>query len=135
MNQHTQTENILDHIVALIEEIYNDNCQIKDGFNLGDYIQSRLSVSPEEVAPWFVDRYEKTIQQYAMEVRVNKVKELLVYTDLSLNEIACKLGYTSMEMMSEELIQLTGLPISFFQNIKLQKAATASNQRTRNTQL
>ncbi|RBL88189.1 helix-turn-helix domain-containing protein [Chitinophaga flava] len=112
---------IVDNVKAWIEEVYDDDFQFNKNFCLDNHIQSRLSTPLTEVAIWFIDRNAKTIQQYAMEVRVNKVKELLVYTNLDLIAIAGKLGYSSVRIMSAELIQLTGLPISFFQNIKQQK--------------
>ncbi|RAJ75698.1 AraC-like DNA-binding protein [Chitinophaga dinghuensis] len=129
MQYSTAQENILTNVKTLIEEIYESDISIDENFQPEKYIQSRLSTPQEEVELWFIDKYEKTIRQYTMEVRVNKVKELLVYTDLSTSEIAHKLGYASIELMSEELIQLTGLPIVFFQHIKEQKAQTAMDQR------
>jgi len=64
----------------------------------------------------------KTIDQYAMEVRLNKVKELLVYTSLSVESICQKLHYLSVDEMEFELLQQTGLRISFFHDLKKQKA-------------
>ncbi len=129
MQYSIEQENILSSVKILIDEIYDGNFPIDETFQPEKYIQSRLSTPQEEVELWFIDKYEKTIRQYTMEVRVNKVKELLVYTDLATDAIASKLGYASVALMSEELIQLTGLPIAFFQHIKEQKAQTAMDQR------
>ncbi|WP_211999888.1 hypothetical protein [Chitinophaga sp. HK235] len=130
MQDKEEIENlIIDNVKTLIEEIYNDDFQFNESFCLDNYIQSRLPITRTEVEIWFIDRNEKTIQQYAMEVRVNKVKELLVYTNLDPIAIARKLGYSSVWIMSDELMQLTGLPISFFQNIKQQKEDMAKRQQ------
>jgi hypothetical protein len=67
----------------------------------------------------------KTIRQYALEVRVNKLKELLLYTHLPSDVIAFKLHYASAGEMEEELLHQTGLTLSFFHHLKEEKADLA----------
>ncbi|RFS21321.1 hypothetical protein DVR12_15580 [Chitinophaga silvatica] len=127
------TEEIKNHVVnnikSWINEIYQSDPQLNENFSLYDHIQSKLTLPRTEAEIWFIDKYEKTFENYAKEVRVNKVKELLVYTNLDLPVIARKLGYFSVKIMSADLMQVTGLPISFFQNIKQQKEDTIKRQR------
>ena len=53
--------------------------------------------------------------------RVNKLKELLVYSDLNEQQICREIGYASIQEMKEELWQHTGLQISFYKELKAQK--------------
>lgn len=77
----------------------------------------------------FFFREGKTIGEHAMEVRLNKVKELLVYTDLPTEEISQKLHYPSLKEMEVELLQQTGLSLSFFQSLKKEKACLALDSK------
>lgn len=61
------------------------------------------------------------------ELRVNKLKEFIVYTDLTEGEICRKLGYPSISSMKEELYEHTGLTISFFLEIKARKKERLSS--------
>lgn len=78
----------------------------------------------------FFNNEGKTIDQYAREMRVNKVKELLVYTSLSEETICQNLHYSSVNEMEYELFQQTGLRINFFQNLQKQKATLAQGSAT-----
>lgn len=69
----------------------------------------------------FICSEERSIVQYAREVRLNKLKELLVYTDFSTDEICRQLHYSSVEEMETDLLDQTGLNISFYRNLKKQK--------------
>ena len=58
-----------------------------------------------------------TIEQYAIQQKIEKVKELLVYDELSLTGIADKLGYSSVAHLSAQFKKITGLTPSQFKNI------------------
>lgn len=71
----------------------------------------------------FICNEERSVLQYAREVRLNKLKELLVYTDFSTAEICRQLHYFSIEEMEADLLDQTGLNLSFYRNLKKQKAS------------
>ena len=92
------------------------------------------SIAPEQVLDAVNDRYinddwhdifamseEKSVIQYAREVRLNKLKEFLVYTDFSTGDICWQLHYFSVEQMEKDLLDQTGLNLSFYRNLKKQK--------------
>lgn len=58
-----------------------------------------------------------TIEQYAIQQKIEKVKELLVYDELSLTGIAEKLGYSSVAHLSAQFKKITGLTPSQFKSI------------------
>lgn len=55
-----------------------------------------------------------TIEKYIINQKIEKVKELLVYDELSLSEIALRLGYSSVAHLSAQFKKITGLTPSFF---------------------
>ncbi len=58
-----------------------------------------------------------TIEQFIIKQKIEKVKELMVYDELSLNEIASRLGYSSSAHLSAQFKKVTGLPPSHFKNV------------------
>jgi len=61
-----------------------------------------------------------TIEQYIINQKIEKVKELLVYNELSLSQIAVQLGYSSTAHLSAQFKKLTGLTPSQFKQIGMQ---------------
>lgn len=62
-----------------------------------------------------------TIEQYYIRLRIEKVKELLLYGDKTLQEIAFLLGYSSVAHLSGQFKKITGLTPSYFRTLKNQK--------------
>jgi AraC-like DNA-binding protein len=60
-----------------------------------------------------------TIQQFIIIHKIEKVKELLLYDELSLTEIAHKLHYSSVTHLSNQFRKITGLSPSFFKKLKM----------------
>ena len=58
-----------------------------------------------------------TIEQYIINQRIEKVKELLIYDELSLSQIAFQLGYSSTAHLSAQFKKLTGLTPSYFKQV------------------
>ena len=62
-----------------------------------------------------------TIEKYHIAQKIERVKELLVYDELSLSEIAYQLGYSSVAYLSNQFKKVTGLSPSHFKKIKEDK--------------
>ena len=62
-----------------------------------------------------------TIEKYAILQRIEKVKELLMYDEMSLSEIADKIGYSSVQHLSQQFKKITGLTPSQFKQLKENK--------------
>jgi len=59
-----------------------------------------------------------TIEQYIIHQKIEKAKELLVYDELTLSEIAWQLGYSSIQHLSRQFKKVTGFTPSHFKKIK-----------------
>ncbi|MBS1779949.1 MAG: helix-turn-helix transcriptional regulator [Bacteroidetes bacterium] len=116
-------------VKALIKEIYNGDFCFGEGFSFRRMMESRLLVPYAIAETWFIESEDKTIARAILDTKINKVKELLVYTDLPIEAIAAKLNYASTAHLSDELIQHTGLTPGFFLAMKERRANLALRQR------
>jgi AraC-like DNA-binding protein len=112
-------------VKQLIEEVYGGNFDFPERFRLAELIKQRFQKDYESISDAFITTEKKTIEQYAIEYRINKVKEFLVYGGLTLADIAFKLNFNSVAHLSTQFKQQTGLTPSFFREIKKQKSEIA----------
>lgn len=59
-----------------------------------------------------------TIEKYHIMQRIERAKELLVYHELSLSEIADSLGYSSVAYLSNQFKKITGLTPTFYKSLR-----------------
>lgn len=85
------------------------------------FIETKLGKDYTYLSNLFSDVEGQTIEQYLILQRIEKVKELLVYDELSLNEIAVKTGFSSGSHLSMQFKKVTGLTASHFKKIKENK--------------
>lgn len=83
-----------------------------------EYISTKLGYDYTYLANTFSEVKGITIQQYIILHKIEKVKELLLYDELSLTEIANKLNYSSVAHLSAQFKKITGLTPTFFKQLK-----------------
>jgi AraC-like DNA-binding protein len=111
-------EKIKTIIIELIH--YNDE-QIK--INLSDYLSEKLNHNYTYLSNLFSEVKGTTIEQFYLANKIERVKELLVYDELNLTEIAWKLHYSSVAHLSNQFKKMTGLTPSHFKNLKHKRRA------------
>jgi AraC-like DNA-binding protein len=100
----------------IIEMVHYTDEQIK--INLSDYLSQKLNYNYTYLANIFSEVKGTTIEQFYLSHKIEKVKELLVYGELNLTEIAWKLHYSSVAHLSNHFKKKTGLTPSQFKNLK-----------------
>lgn len=85
--------------------------------NLSDYLVRHLHHDYSYLSNFFSSVEGITIEKYYIALKIEKAKELLVYGELSLSEIAWKLGYSSVQHLSNQFKKVTGLTPSYFKQI------------------
>ncbi len=85
--------------------------------NYSDLIVKELHSDYSHLSKLFSEVEGITIEQYVISQKIEKIKEYLVYDELSLTEIADKMGYSSVAHLSAQFKKATGLPPSHFKNI------------------
>lgn len=100
---------------------YIQNIENPDKKILSEHISSAVNLEYNYLSHIFSAVEGITIEQYFIRLRVEKVKELLVYGELTLGEIAFQVGYSSVAHLSGQFKKITGLTPSHFRSLKDQK--------------
>jgi len=86
--------------------------------NYSDYISEKLNLDYTYLANTFSEVKGITIQQFIILHKIERVKELLIYDELNLTEIAYKLHYSSVAHLSNQFKKITGLTPTYYKNLK-----------------
>jgi AraC-like DNA-binding protein len=89
--------------------------------NFSTLLATRLHKDYHYLSNLFSEIEQITIEQYIIQQKIERVKELLVYDELSLSEIADQLGYSSVAHLSGQFKKVTGLTPSQFKQLKEHK--------------
>ena len=108
---------------AIIGLVHQDSLtgSSEEGFrklNLSDYLSEKLHTDYKSLSANFSDIENYTIEQYYIAQRVERVKELLVYGELTLTEIAYLMNYSSVAYLSSQFRHITGFSPTEFRKIK-----------------
>jgi AraC-like DNA-binding protein len=89
--------------------------------NLSDYLSGKLNYDYTYLANLFSEVQGTTIEKFFITHKIERVKELLVYDELNLKEIAYKLHYSSVAHLSSQFKKQTGYTPSHFKHLKHRK--------------
>lgn len=95
--------------------------------NDSDYISEILGYDYTYLSNTFSEVKGTTIQQYIILHKIEKVKELLLYDELTLTEIAYKLHYSSVAHLSYQFKKVTGLTPTYFKEVKEKREKNLEN--------
>jgi AraC-like DNA-binding protein len=111
-NKSIIIENIKTLIISLIH-YNNDTLKI----NFSAFLESKLKKDYTYLSNLFSSVEGITIEKFIIHQKVERIKELLVYDELNITEIADKLGYSSIAYLSNQFKKITGLSPSHFKEI------------------
>jgi AraC-like DNA-binding protein len=89
--------------------------------NISTYLAEQLHYDYNYLSYTFSEVENITIEKFIINQKIERVKELLVYDELSLNEIADQMGYSSVSHLSNQFKKVTGLTPSYFRKVKENK--------------
>ncbi|HZL08463.1 MAG TPA: AraC family transcriptional regulator [Prolixibacteraceae bacterium] len=120
-------EIINDSKVRIIEQVKNyiidltyiHSAEIKS--NYSDYLAGQLHLDYNYLSTLFSSVEGTTIEKYMINLKIERVKELLVYDEKTLSEIALEMGYSSVAHLSGQFKKVTGFTPSYFKKIGNQK--------------
>ncbi|MEO9871982.1 helix-turn-helix domain-containing protein [Ekhidna sp.] len=108
---------LIEKIKNVITEMIHYSDEIPK-VNYSDYISEKLGYDYTYLANTFSEVKGITIQQFIIINKIEKVKELLLYDELTLSEIAFKLHYSSVAHLSNQFKKITGLTPTFYKQLK-----------------
>ena len=111
---------IIDKIKTLIIDlIQNKNNTLK--VNLSKYLSDHLFQDYNSLSNLFSEVEHSTIEHFFIHQRIEKVKELLMYDELTLSQIADQLNYSSVGYLSNQFKKVTGFTPTYFKKLKDKK--------------
>ena len=115
-------ERVKNIIVEMIH--YSDEPPIN---NFSDFLSEKLQYDYNYISTLFSEVKGITIEHFIIAHKIERAKELLIYNELTLTEIAFKLHYSSVAHLSNQFKKVTGLTPSFFRKMKHQRLIALEN--------
>lgn len=105
--------------ILIIDLVHNKNNEINT--NLSDYLAAQLHQDYNMLSNLFSEVENTTIEKFFISQKIERVKELLVYDEMNLSEIAFMLNYSSVAYLSNQFKKVTGFSPSYFKQLKDKK--------------
>jgi AraC-like DNA-binding protein len=117
---------LIERIKNVITEMIHHSDEIPK-VNYSEYISQKLNNDYTYLSNVFSEVKGITIQQFIIIHKIERVKELLLYNELNLTEIAYKLHYSSVSHLSKQFKKITGLSPSFYKQLKHKRNGNLEN--------
>ncbi|MDD3323203.1 MAG: AraC family transcriptional regulator [Paludibacter sp.] len=101
---------------AVIEMVHYSDEVIKTNFS--DYLSEKLNHDYTYLANLFSEVQGITIEHFIINHKIERIKELIIYDELNITEIAWKMNYSSVAHLSNQFKKVTGLSPSHFKQLK-----------------
>jgi AraC-like DNA-binding protein len=103
----------------IIDLVHHKNAELK--LNLSELIAKHIGQDYSMISNLFSEVEGITIEKYFILQKIERIKELLMYEEMSLSEISFLLNYSSVAYLSNQFKKVTGLTPSHFKQLKLKK--------------
>jgi AraC-like DNA-binding protein len=100
----------------IIEMVHHSDELIK--VNFSDFVSKKLNHDYTYLANLFSEVQGTTIEHFIISHKIERIKELIIYNELNITEIAYKMNYSSVAHLSNQFKKVTGLSPSHFKNLK-----------------
>lgn len=100
----------------IIEMVHHVDQPIK--INFSDYLSEKLDQNYTYLANLFSEVQGTTIEQFLISHKIERIKELIIYDELNITEIAWKMNYSSVAHLSAQFKKVTGLSPTHFKHLK-----------------
>ena len=101
---------------TIIEMVHHTDEIIK--INFSDFLSEKLNYDYTYLANLFSEVQGTTIEQFIISHKIERIKELIIYDELNITEIAWKMNYSSVAHLSNQFKKVTGLSPSHFKQLK-----------------
>ncbi|MFE3872542.1 helix-turn-helix domain-containing protein [Flavobacterium sp. ZS1P70] len=101
---------------VIIEMVHHSTENIK--VNFSDYLSEKMNHDYTYLSNLFSEVQGTTIEQFIISHKTERIKELIIYGELNITEIAWKMNYSSVAHLSSQFKKVTGLSPSHFKQLK-----------------
>lgn len=113
---HCKKEILIEKIKNIVvESIHHRDDRLK--FRFSDYLSSQLNYHYKYLSNLFSEEQGLTIEKYIIAQKIERVKELMAYEELTLDEIAYKVHYSSASHLSKQFKKTTGISPSHYKKL------------------
>ncbi|WP_226999009.1 helix-turn-helix domain-containing protein [Flavisolibacter tropicus] len=109
---------LIAQIKSTIIKMVHANELVESNKKLSVILSEKLGMDYHYISSLFSSIEGVTIEKYVILQRIERAKELLIYDELNLNEIADALGYSSVQHLSLQFKKVTGLTPTYFKQMK-----------------
>ncbi len=100
----------------IVDKIYHSTVELN--IKWADYLSEKLHLDYKYLSSLFSSVESITFEQYIINQKIERIKELIVYDELTLSEIAFKLHYSSVAYLSNQFKKVTGMtPTQFKKSV------------------
>lgn len=104
---------------TVIEMVHHSQEVIK--VNFSHYLSEKLHHDYTYMSNLFSEVQGSTIEQFIIAHKIERIKELIIYGELTITEIAWKMNYSSVAHLSNQFKKMTGLSPTHFKQLKIKK--------------
>lgn len=115
---------------TIIEMVHHSDEIIK--INFSDFLSEKLNHDYTYMANLFSEVQGTTIEQFIISHKIERIKELIIYDELNITEIAWKMNYSSVAHLSNQFKKMTGLSPSHFKQLKKKRRSPLEEIGNRN---
>lgn len=108
---------LIDKVKTLIIELVHKKESL-DKIKLSEYINENINYDYSHISHLFSSTEGITVEQFFINQKIERIKELLIYDELSATEISYRLGYSSLAHLSGQFKKNTGMTLSQFKKLK-----------------
>ena len=106
-------QQIKSSIIQLIFYGSNTNSILRNS----DYLSEKLGHPYQYLSKIFSAQTGSTLEKYIILIKTEKIKELISYEEITLSEIAYRMGYSSVQYLSNQFKQVTGFTVSDYKGV------------------
>lgn len=111
-------QQLIEQIKALLIQYVQELEESEEMPKLSDYLTEQLHQHYSSLSSSFSQSEDITLEKYLIHLKIERVKELLSYNELTLSEIAYKLKYSSVAHLSGQFKQITGMSVTDYKKAK-----------------
>jgi AraC-like DNA-binding protein len=112
---------LVERIKNTVVEMVHHSDEEETRVNFSDYLRKRLHHDYCYMSSLFSETQGTTIEQFMIAHKVERIKELIIYDELSVSQIAWKMNYSSVAHLSNQFKKVTGLSPSQFKQLKVKQ--------------
>lgn len=107
-------EQIKTELIGYVQQLENT----EDPPKISDYLTDKLHQNYSSLSTMFSENEDITVEKYLIHLKIERVKELLSYGEMTLSEIAWKLNYSSVAHLSNQFKQITGMSVTDYKKAR-----------------